>query len=182
MIVTAQPFTGMFVADADHSSFQFEVTHMHVGTFRGAFTDVAASVVVDERGARLEGRIQVGSISIRTPAQFREHVVNGADFFDATNHPDITFRSGEVRLAEDGTFHGEGELTIKGITKPVVTTGTYRAPVEDLHGSLRTAIELHATVDRRDWGMDWQAALPGGGDALGYEVRLSAHIELIGQG
>lgn len=131
---------------------------------------------------RLEGRVAVESLSIRNPPEFREHVLNGADFFDASNFPEVTFSSGDVELADDGTFRGQGELTIKGITKPIVATGTYRDLVEDPWGSQRTAIELTAIVDRRDWGLDWQAPLPNCGDALGYDITLSAHIELVKQG
>lgn len=181
MSVITQPFAGTFDADAAHSSFQFAVTHMLVGSFRATFGDVAATVVADEGGVRLEGRVRVESLSIHNPPEFREHVLNGADFFDATNHPEVTFRSDDVALADDGTFSGRGELTIKGITRPIAATGTYRPLVEDPYGSMRSAIELSATVDRRDWNMDWQAPLPKGGDALGYEVELSAHIELIRQ-
>ncbi|MBV9846402.1 MAG: YceI family protein, partial [Kutzneria sp.] len=118
MTATTQPFIGTFVADQAHSSFQFEVVHMLVSSYRASFEDVTASVVVDEHGARLEGRVKVDSISIRTPAAFREHVINGKDFFDGANHPEITFRSEDVRLAEDNTLSGKGQLTIKGITKP----------------------------------------------------------------
>jgi len=178
MTVITQPFTGTFVADQDHSSFQFEVTHMVVSKFRASFDDVTARVVADESGVQLEGSVQVASVAIRNQ-QFREHVVNGADFFDGPNHPEITFRSGDVQLTEDGTFSGEGELTIRGITKRIVATGTYQEPVEDPYGMTRTAIELNATVDRRDWGLNWQAPLPNGREALGYDVRLSAHIELV---
>lgn len=155
---------------------------MQVGTYRATFDDVAASVVADEIGVRLEGRVAVASISIRNPPEFREHVLNGADFFDGANHPEVAFRSDDVVLADDGTFSGRGELTIKGVTKPIVATGTYQPLVEDPFGSQRTAIELSATVDRREWGMDWQATLPDGGDALGWDVTLSAHIELVRQG
>jgi polyisoprenoid-binding protein YceI len=70
-------------------------------------------------------------------------------------------------------------LTIKGVTRPVPDTGTYQPLIEDPYGSIRTAVELTTTVDRRDWDMDWQAPLPKGGDALGYDVQLSAHLELI---
>ena len=72
-----------------------------------------------------------------------------------------------------------GELTIRGVTRPFVATGTYQPPVEDPYGSIRTAVELDATVDRRDRGMDWQMLLPDGGDVLGYDVRLSMNVEFI---
>lgn len=100
----------------------------------------------------------------------------------AQNHPEITFRSSRVELGEDGRADVEGELEIKGISRPVRATGTYQPPVEDPYGSVRTAIELSATVDRREWEMDWQMPLPKGGDVLGYEVELTVHLELIRQG
>ena len=179
MSISTQPFTGTFVADPAHSSFGFSVKHMKVASFSARFDDVDARVVADERDIRLEGAARVESVSIKNPPEFREHVVYGADFFDAGNHPEIAFRSSRVELGEDGSARVEGELTIKGIAKPVTATGTYQPPVEDPFGSVRTALELAATVDRRDWNMDWQMPLPGGGNVLGYDVRLSAHLELI---
>lgn len=179
MSVSTQPFTGTFVADPAHSSFGFSVKHMKVASFSARFDDVDARVVADEWGIRLEGAVCVESVSIKNPPEFREHVVYGGDFFDAGNHPEITFRSSRVELGEDGSVRVEGKMTIKGIAKPVMATGTYQPLVEDPFGSVRTALELAATVDRRDWNMDWQMPLPGGGNMLGYDVRLSAHIELI---
>jgi polyisoprenoid-binding protein YceI len=179
MSVSTQPFTGTFVADPAHSSFGFSVKHMKVASFSARFDGVDARFVADERGIRLEGAVRVESVSIKNPPEFREHVVYGSDFFDTRNHPEITFRSSRVELGEDGSVRVEGELSIKGITKLVTATGTYQPLVEDPFGSVRTALELAATVDRRDWNMDWQMPLPGGGNVLGYDVRLSAHIELI---
>ncbi len=179
MPVATEELSGTFVADPDHSSFLFAVKHMKVSSFRAAFADVDARLVGDESGLVLEGRTRVESVSITNPPEFREHVVNGADFFDARNHPEIAFRSSEVELGEDGSARVAGELTIKGISRSVTATGTYQPPVEDPYGSTRTALELTATLDRRDWGMDWQMPLPKGGDVLGYEVELTIHLELV---
>lgn len=181
MAVATQQFTGTFVADPDHSSFLFAVKHMRVSSFRAAFSDVEAWLVGDDSTLSLEGRARVESLSITNPPEFREHVVNGGDFFDATNHPEIVFGSRRVELAEDGSATVEGELQIKGISRPVIATGSYQAPVEDPYGSIRAAIELAATVDRRDWHMNWQMPLPKGGDVLGYEIGLSVHLELVEQ-
>ena len=109
----------------------------------------------------------------------RENVVHGEDFFDAANHPEIGFRSTRLELAEDGSVTLDGELEIKGIARPVTAIGTYRPPIEDPYGGLRAALELRTVVDRRDWGMTWQMPLPGGGDALGYEVQVSVNLELV---
>ena len=181
MAVATKELTGTFVADPTHSTFAFAVKHMKVSTFRASFDDVDATLTAGESGVALEGRARVESVSIKNPPEFREHVVNSAEFFDGGNHPEIVFRSSDVELAEDGTARAEGELEIKGIAKPVTATGTHEAPIEDPYGLRRTALELTATVDRREWGMDWQMPLPKGGDVLGYDVEITVHLELVEQ-
>jgi polyisoprenoid-binding protein YceI len=174
------PFTGTYSADADHSFVGFTVLHMGVSTFRGSFSDVSASVAVGDDGAlKLRGSTQVESVSILSPPEFRTHVL-GPDFFDAERHPVISFESDLVRPGEDGTITVEGSMTIRNVTREIVATGTWKAPVEDPYGNMRAGIELTTTVDRRDYGMAWNAQLPKGGDALGTRVTLTVHLELIG--
>ncbi|MPZ63407.1 MAG: hypothetical protein GEU93_19405 [Propionibacteriales bacterium] len=182
MSVIAPPMTGTFVADAPHSTLRFSVTHMNVSTFSAVFDDVDLRVDADHRGIRLAGALRVESVSIKSPPEFREHVVYSPDFFDAGNHPEITFRSDDVDFREDGTATVRGELTIKGVTRPFTAEGTYQPPVEDPLGGVHTGVECSATVDRRDWGLNWQAPLPRGGDMLGYDVLLSAEVALVKQG
>jgi len=170
---------GTYTIDLIHSSFQAGARHMGVGSFRTSFDDVQARLICDDRGVRLEGRAKVESISIHNPPEFREHVVNGADFFDAKNHPEIVFTSSDVNLAADGSVALEGELVIKDISKPLTATGTWQEPLEDPYGGVRTALVLKAVVDRRDWDITWQAPLPRGGDALGWDVTLDISLELV---
>jgi polyisoprenoid-binding protein YceI len=179
MTVSTRPFTGTFVVDPVHSSVEFAVRHMGVSLFRARFEELTARLVAGDAPVRLEGSAPVESVSIRTPREFRDHVVYGADFFDAGNHPEITVTADDVVLDADGTATVRAELTIRGITRPVTATGTYHSPVVGLDNRLRGALELAATVDRRGWGLDWQAPLPSGGDALGNEVQLTAHLELV---
>ncbi|MGH3850807.1 MAG: YceI family protein, partial [Pseudonocardiaceae bacterium] len=108
MTVATQPFTGTLLSDPIHSSLQFAITHMQVGSFRASFSDLEARVTADEGTFTLQGRVRADSISITNPPEFREHVLNGTDFFDAANHSEITFASVEVELADDGTFTGRG--------------------------------------------------------------------------
>ena len=179
MAVAAQPFTGAFVADRNHSSVLFSVRHMKVSRFRASFADVEARFAADEEGVRLEGRARVDSISIADPPELREHVVSGQDFFDAAEHPEIRFRSSRVDFGDDGAIRVAGELELRGLARPIEASGTYRQPVVDPYGTSRGAIELMTTIDRRDWGLDWQMPLPSGDDVLGWEVELDIRLELV---
>ena len=180
MTTTAvHPFTEAFSADPDHSSFQAQLRHMGVGSFRTGFDEVEARLETGPGGPRLTGRARVESIAIRRPAEFRAHVVDGEDFFDARNHPEITFESRRLEFSEDGTLALDGVLAMRGVERPITATGTYLGPVEDIYGGRRAALDLQAEIDRRDWGMAFQAQLPRGGDVLSWTVQLSAHLELV---
>lgn len=183
MATETRTVSGIYVADPTHSSVVFGVRHMNVAAFRASFAHVEARLVADGAELTLEGRVPVESVSITDPPEFREHVVYGSDFFEAREHPAIGFRSSRLELRDDeGGARLEGELTIKGISKRVSAAGSYQPPIEDPFGATRAALELQATVDRRDWGMDWQLPLPDGGDALAYEVELTVHLELVREG
>ena len=178
MTTALQAYTGAYEIDRAHSTVQFSVNHLTVSTFRGSFGDVDAGVTIDDKGLSIEAEARVESISIVDPPAFREHVVSGDDFFAADAHPRITFRSRDVELDDAGRITVVGDLTIRGTTQPVRAAGTFRPPVEDPFGTSHVGLELRATIDRRSWGMNWQLPLPEGGDALGWEVEVSADIEL----
>lgn len=179
MPTITQPFAGKFEADPVHSSFGFAVRHMGVSTFRGTLGDVSARLRPTENaGLQLEGEAPVESISITAPSEFRAHVL-GEDFFHAEAHPTVAFRSDDVRLAADGGAQVRGRLTIKDVTREVVAVGSYDAPAEDPYGSQRGALTLEVTIDRRDFEMRWNSALPSGSDALGHEVKLTVELELV---
>jgi len=177
---TLSPFTGTYSIDPVHSSVGFAVRHMGVSTFRGSFAQLDGSLAVMDDGAlKLTGTAEARSISIVSPIEFHNHVL-GEDFFDVERHPAIVFESDPAHPSDDGTITVEGRLTIRNVTHPLLATGTWSAPVEDPYGNQRAAIELTATVDRRDYGMTWNASLPKGGDALGTDVTLTVHLELVG--
>ena len=179
MAVAVKPFKGELVADRNHSSALFTVQHIKVSRFRASFADIDARLAADEEGMRLEGRARVDSISIADPPELREHVVSGQDFFDAGEHPEIRFRSSRLDFGDDGTVRVLGDLELRGVTRPIEASGTYRPPIADPFGATRAAIELAATIDRREWGFGWQMPLPDGGDALGWEVELDVRLELV---
>ena len=173
---TVTTLGGTYAADPIHSSFGFAVRYQGVSLFRGTLNEVAATLA----DGRLEGSAKVESISIRTPEQFRAHVLS-AEFFDAANHPEVTFSSSSLDLREDGTAEVDGELTIKGITRPVHAVGTWTEPAGDAFGGTRGHLKLEAVVDRTEFDMNWNLPLPSGGNALANEVTLTVELSLVAQ-
>jgi len=172
------PFIGTYDIDRTHSSVHFAVEHI-VSTFRASFDDIDGRLIGDDAGMRLGAAARVESVSIVDPPAFREHVVRGDDFFQADVHPELSFRSTDLELRDDGSASVTGELTIRGVSRPITAEGSYRPPTVDPFGAARAALTLHATVDRRDWGLSWQLPLPDGGDAVGWKVELTAELELV---
>lgn len=162
---------GTYQLDPVHSSLGFAVKHNGISTFRGQFEQVDASL---EDGV-LTGTAQVDSVKTVIP-QLKDHLLS-PDFFNATETPTITFRSTDMRLGEDGSAEVDGELTIRGVTQPVTAKGTYGSAT-GLNGSQVVGFDLEATVNRRDYGLNWQAPLPSGGDAVAWDVTLQVHLEL----
>jgi polyisoprenoid-binding protein YceI len=166
--------TGTYALDPIHSSIGFGVKY-NIGTFRSSFGEVTA----DLTDGVLNGSAKVSSIKIDLP-QFKEHLL-APDFFDASVTPEITFRSTEIRPTTDGNVEVDGELTIRGTTKEVTATGTYSSGA-DAHGNERAGFELETTVDRREFGLNWQNPLPNGKDALAWQVVISVDLQLVKQG
>jgi polyisoprenoid-binding protein YceI len=171
---TATALAGTFNADPVHSSFGFAVKYQNVSLFRGTLDEVAATLV----DGKLEGTAKVESISIRTPEQFRAHVLSG-DFFDVENHPEVKFVSSDLQLADDGSATVNGDLTIRGVTQPVTATGTWTPPSADAFGNTRAHLQLETAIDRTAFGLTWNMPLPSGGNALANDVTLTVDIALI---
>jgi polyisoprenoid-binding protein YceI len=173
---TSSPLSGSFEADPVHSSFGFAIRYQGVSIFRGSLTEVDARL----RDGRLEGAANVDSISIRTPEQFRAHVLS-PEFLDAANHPEIAFASTALDIDGTGTATVAGDLTIKGITRRVAASGRWTAPAPDAFGNVRGHLALEAVIDRTEWNMNWNMALPSGGDALANAVTLTIELSLVEQ-
>jgi polyisoprenoid-binding protein YceI len=172
-----QPLSGTYTTDPVHSSFAFAVRYMGVSTFRGTLDDVSATVTADAGGVALEGAAEVESISIRTPQQFREHVLS-AELFDAARHPRVAFRSSRVELTDDGRAVVDGELTIRGTTLPIHANGSWQ-PEAELFGHRKAGLTLEATIDRTAYGLSWNADLPTGGKALADDVTITVELALV---
>jgi polyisoprenoid-binding protein YceI len=104
--------------------------------------------------------------------------VLGSEFFDIERHPEITFRSTAIRLADDRRAEVDGELTMRGVTRPVIAGGHYAPPRAAGFGEV-AGLHLQTTIDRRAWGFDWQTELPGGGDAVSWDVDVNVDLLLM---
>jgi polyisoprenoid-binding protein YceI len=166
--------TGIWHSDPVHSSAEFSVRHA-VGTFRGSFRQFEADL--DATGEpKLTGRVPVESVQVKEE-NLEAHLLS-PEFFDKDRTPEIAFVSRSI-AREGDELVVEGELTVRGVAKPVVARGTITDPIPGPDGSDRFGVELQAIVDRHDYGLDWNMDLPNGSKILGDDVTLSVHLELI---
>jgi len=169
---------GTWAVDPVHSSIHFAVVHNGFANFRSGFGSYEAALSGGEQ-PRLEGTVDVASIEIEDE-QLKGHLLS-PDFFDAERHPQLRFRSTELSVGEDGRARLRGELEIRGAVQEVEAEGKFGQLGADLAGKPRLGLSFEATVDRRDFGLDWNAELPSGGEVLDYAVSIAADLELVGE-
>src|SRR5688500_16121684 len=173
-IATFAP-AGTWTVDPVHSTVGFEVAYM-AGTFCGTFRDIDARLTVDDDSARLQGTALVGSVDVKDE-NLSAHL-QSPEFFDAERHPELHFSADEIRV--DGERASvPGQITIKGVTKPLVVDGTVTPPIVDPYGNERVGLNLEATVDRTEFGLDWNVPLPTGEPALSNDVTILADLQLV---
>ncbi|HWE08457.1 MAG TPA: YceI family protein [Solirubrobacteraceae bacterium] len=178
MSIYSTPLSGTYAADPVHSNFGFAIKFMGSSTFKGTLDKVTAKLDAAPHGVTLTGAAEIQSISIRTPEQFRAHVLSD-EFFAAEAYPQIMFTSDDVSLGVDGTATIEGKLTIKDTTQPVTAHGTWGPTTTDPLGKTRAHLALEATINRRDYGINWNAPLPNGGSVLADDVVITVELPLV---
>jgi polyisoprenoid-binding protein YceI len=169
---------GTWAVDPVHSSIGFAVTHNGVTTFRSGFERYEARLSGGEQ-PRLEGSVEVESIAIEEE-MLKGHLLS-PEFFDTQRFPQLRFVSSELSVGEDGSARVAGDLEIRGETRKVEASGRFAHLGEDAQGKARVGLSIETTVDRRDFGLDWQAELPSGGEVLDYAVTISVDLELVAE-
>jgi polyisoprenoid-binding protein YceI len=169
---------GTWAVDPVHSNIAFAVTHNGVTNFRSGFEKYEARLTGGEN-PRLEGTVEVESIQI-DEEMLKGHLLS-PEFFDTQRFPQLRFTSGEFSVGDDGSLKVRGELEIHGETREVEASGRFAQLGGDLAGKARVGLSIEATVDRRDFGLDWQAELPSGGEVLDYAVTINVDLELVGE-
>jgi polyisoprenoid-binding protein YceI len=168
--------SGTYVVDPVHSSVGFAVLHNGVSTFRSGFGAYEAKLSGGE-SPRLAGTVEVSSIEIEEP-QLKGHLLS-PEFFDAERYPQLRFESSALEIGEDGAATIRGELAIRGEKREVEAGGRVVPLGADLAGQARIGLSFETSVDRRSFGLDWQAELPSGGEVLDYEVTIAVELELV---
>ncbi len=167
--------------DPAHSSAQFSVRHMMVSTVRGEFTKVAGTIdldVNDVTQSKVEATIDATTINTRN--ERRDGHLKSADFFDVANHPTITFKSSKIEKGSDGRLKVAGDLTLRGVTKPVILDVETLSPaIKDRQGNLHSGTSATTKINRKDFGVNWNSALDGGGVMVSDQVAITIDVELV---
>lgn len=167
--------SGTWTIDPVHSVVQYRVKYVGLVPVEGRAPVVSGTIVGGEEPS-IEGTVDVSSLT--SFEEQRDAHVKSPDFFDAERYPELTFVSTSVEYLGDDLVV-KGELTMKGATKPVTLEGTFAGSAADPWGNDRIGIELETTIDRTQWGIDWNAPLPGGGFLLPNDVELRASFSAI---
>lgn len=168
--------------DALHSEIEFKVRHLMITNVTGYFGEYDATLTSDKddfTDAKISFEANVNSVSTKN-TQRDEHL-KSPDFFDAANHPKITFTSTEVKKKDAETFTLKGDLTIRGTSRPVELNVEYAGLTVDPYGQTKAGFELTGKINRKDFGLTWTATTEAGGLVVSDEVRLIMAVQLIKQ-
>ena len=169
--------TGSYTVDPSHSNVGFEVRHMGIATVRGRFGAFEGSIDATGDAPVLAGTVDVATID--TGDANRDGHLKGPEFFDADQQPQISFHSTATAVGSDGQITLAGEITIKGITKPIELTGEIAENGQDPWGNERIGLELQSSIDRRDFDLKWNQTLPNGNLLVANEVKLLVSVSAV---
>jgi polyisoprenoid-binding protein YceI len=168
---------GTYAVDPAHSNVGFEIRHMGIATVRGAFKQFAGTVDATGEYPSLSGSVEVSSID--TGESNRDGHLQSPEFFDAQQFPQITFQTTATEIGAGDQITLSGEITIKGITKPIVLTGALAENGEDPWGHERIGFEVEGKIDRREFDLKWNQTLPNGNLLVANEVKLLLSVSAV---
>ena len=172
--------TGSYVIDPTHSRIGFVARHAMVTKVRGSFNEFEGTGFLDgSNPANSTVAVTIQAKSIDTRNEQRDGHLRSNDFLDMENYPEITFVSTEAKQLDDTTFQVTGDLTIKGVTKPVTVDFDYTGVAVDPFGNQRLGLEGTTTINRKDWGVTWNAALETGGVLVSEKIKLEFDVSAI---
>ena len=165
--------------DPAHSQIEFAVKHMMVTTVRGQFRKFTTEVDFDEEHPERSSVVaHIDASSIETGIEARDAHLKSADFFDTETYPELTFRSTSIEARGDG-FKIDGELTIRGQSRPVTLDAEIGGVVPNMQGGRRAAFNATTKISRKAWGLTWNVALESGGFLVGDEIKISLDMAVL---
>lgn len=173
---TALP-VGTWKVDPVHSSIEFQVKHLGIATVKGQFTEFEGALEVSPENTVAYGTVKVASVNTREPQ--RDEHLRSADFFDAEQNPEITFRSTSIRPVDEDTFEIEGDISIHGVTGPLKLKAVLEGTETDPQGNDRVGVSAVGQIDRSDFGMEFNAALGSGNMLVSDRVKILLDISAV---
>jgi polyisoprenoid-binding protein YceI len=171
---------GEYKIDPAHSVVGFAVRHMEIAWVEGRFKDFEGTIRYDDKDvtkSSVEFAAKVTSID--TGVEARDKHLRTADFFEVEKYPTMTFKSTRVERKGTDAYVIHGDLTLKGVSKPVQLPFKIAGAVKDQRGNTRFGVEAQATLNRRDFGINFGGDMPGGGLAIGNEINITLHLEAL---
>jgi polyisoprenoid-binding protein YceI len=182
-VATPQTSTSTWNIDPSHSLAEFKVKHMMIANVKGHFSKVSGALFLDESdlaNSRVEATIEAASIHTRDDQ--RDTHLKSADFFDVEKFPTLHFKSKGITIVRDGELSVEGDLTIHGVTRRVrFEVEGPTPPTKDPWGSTRVAVSASTKINRKHFGLTWNAALETGGILVGDDVTITLEAEFVKQ-
>ncbi len=175
------PLPGTFAIDASHTEVGFSVRHLMVSKTKGRFSGVSGAVVVAEDPAQSSVEVEIDMASVDTRDETRDGHLRSPDFFDVEQHPTMTYRSTKVTSLGHDRWAVEGDLTVRGITRPVPLDVTFEGVARDPWGGERIGFTARGELDREEFGLTWNQALETGGVVVGKAVKLEIEAEAVRQ-
>jgi polyisoprenoid-binding protein YceI len=174
--------TTKWAIDPTHSEIGFKVKHMMFTNVSGKFGTYDATISAEEDDfTKSSIEFSANIDSINTNNSDRDNHLKSADFFDAENHPKLTFVSSSFRNIADENYELAGDLTIHGVTKSVKLATEFSGLMKDPWGNTKVGLNIEGKINRKDWGLNWNSALETGGVLVGEEVKLNIELQLLKQ-
>ncbi|MBL7925087.1 MAG: YceI family protein [Bacteroidia bacterium] len=169
-----------WVLDTTHSELTFKVKHMMITNVKGAFRNFSVEVDGDDL-FKSPILVSMDASSISTNSEQRDAHLKSADFFDVENHKELTFKSTSLRQKNDMEYELKGLLSIKGLSREVLLHVEYGGSSVDPWGNEKAGFSIEGKINRKDWGLNWNAALETGGVLVSDEVKISGEVQFVKQ-
>ena len=173
------PASGTYLIDTSHSSAEFVVRHLGLAKVRGRFTKFGGQIEIAEVPEKSSVEVDVDVASVASADERRDEHLRSPDFFHVEEHPSMVFRSTGITAADDGTWDVAGDLTIRGVTKPVVLHAEFEGAENTPFGDQRIGFSASTEVNREDWDLGWNVVLESGGLLVGKKIKIELSVEAI---